>query len=127
MDPAPETIRTTKKKKEPTTVAPVAEGQQGSIPPGPPSHLHTYQVPVQQFYHPYYGHMPFPTYGSPMCSRHQPNHQSNGDTTSSDNMDDPIVYPQLTTWFEELDSGPRGSDGHNFSQYAASLEESSYK
>ena len=42
-------------------------------------------------------------------------------------MDDPTVYPRLTTWFEELDNGPRGSDGHNFAQYAASLEENGYK
>ena len=34
----------------------------------------------------------------------------------------PTIYPAIRDWLCELDEGPRGSDGHNFVQYAENFE-----
>jgi hypothetical protein len=88
----------------------------------------------QPYYNPYYGHgsMPFPSaIGSPETIRRYGYMQSPTmhDLSHSNPMDlnDPSIYPQLTSWLQELDDGPCGADAHNFTQYAAVLDQNGYK
>lgn len=85
-------IRTT--KKEPAT--PATPLQQYPPPPW--------------FSSPYMGYHPYET----------PGHSRNGpDIPSSDPIEeteDPTLFPRVSLWLRDLDGGPRGTDGHNFSQ-----------
>lgn len=45
--------------------------------------------------------------------------QYSGDAPSSDpikEIEKPSLFPRVSSWLQELDNGPRGTDGHNFSQ-----------
>ena len=95
---APTTIRSTK-KKEPDSQSTLP--QYPSVPP------------------PWYLFMGYPTFGGPGRSNF------GRDMPSSDpinELDDPTLFPWVTSWLLDLDNGPRGADGHNFSQCALTLE-----
>jgi hypothetical protein len=36
--------------------------------------------------------------------------------------DDPTAFPVISEWLKALDDGPRGCDGHNFSQFIPNFE-----
>ncbi|KAJ7764059.1 hypothetical protein B0H14DRAFT_3510513 [Mycena olivaceomarginata] len=41
-------------------------------------------------------------------------------------VEDVTLFPRITPWLRELDNGPRGHDGHNFSQFAPEFEQEKY-
>ncbi|KAJ7749360.1 hypothetical protein B0H14DRAFT_3513627 [Mycena olivaceomarginata] len=43
-----------------------------------------------------------------------------------EDVEDVTLFPRITPWLQELDNGPRGHDGHNFSQFAAEFEREKY-
>ena len=45
----------------------------------------------------------------------------------AEQLDDPTLFPRVIAWLQELDSGPRGADGHNFAQYGELLEQKMFK
>jgi hypothetical protein len=45
---------------------------------------------------------------------------------NSDPIEDVTLFPRITPWLQELDNGPRGHDGHDFSQFAAEFEWEKY-
>ena len=40
--------------------------------------------------------------------------------------EDVTLFPRLSQWLVELDEGPRGADGHNFSQFVHGFEQEKY-
>jgi hypothetical protein len=38
-------------------------------------------------------------------------------------LDDPTLFPCVAAWLQGLNGGPRGADGHNFTQYGEPLEQ----
>lgn len=60
-------------------------------------------------------------YGSPM-SRYPQRHFDIPSSDPIEELEDPTLFPRIGAWLQELDAGVRGSDGHNFSQYADSFE-----
>ncbi|KAJ6472761.1 hypothetical protein C8R47DRAFT_1295626 [Mycena vitilis] len=41
-------------------------------------------------------------------------------------IEDNRLLPRMTTWLEDLDSGPRGTDGHSFTQFVGDFEKERY-
>lgn len=86
----------------------------------------------QYFPGPSYYPFPAPYYGSPRASYHRGRYQESPhshDTNPSselEDQEDPMLFPRIQTWLESLDAGPLGADGHNFSQYGASLVAQGY-
>jgi len=95
---APMTFRSTKKKdSEPADSQ--STPQYPSVPP------------------PWYPFMGYP--GPPFGGSGRSNMPS---SDPIDELDDPTLFPRVVTWLHDLDNGPRGMDGHNFSQCAVALE-----
>lgn len=83
-------------------------------------------VSTTPFYHPYYGHMPFATFGGPTTPRYShavhPGPQYTPELV--DEIDENVtLFPKIAAWLQELDNdAPCGHDGHNFAQYMEKLE-----
>jgi hypothetical protein len=90
---------------------------QASYPPAQA----TYPAPPP-FYHPFYGHMPFPSYNSPVILHRILQSHETASSGSAEDIDDPTLFPRVTEWLHNLDCGPHGADGHKCHQYGAILE-----
>ena len=61
-------------------------------------------------------------FSSPYTPPDRYRHRKMPSSDPVDDLDDPTIFPRTTAWLQELDGGPRGADGHNFTQYAEQLE-----
>ncbi|KAJ7463643.1 hypothetical protein FB451DRAFT_1265104 [Mycena latifolia] len=82
---------------------------------------------------PPFGYPPFPWQWPPFQTPPQPStmnrHGRYDDMPSSDPpemAEDSRLFPRIGNWLPELDEGPRGADGHNFSQYAPDFDREKY-
>ena len=82
-------------------------------PPPPPPHYG------------YYGRHPTP-------AKHQHSNAGSGSfrgqQTSSDlkDIEDPTIFPLISTWLVDLDASPRGADGQVFAWYADMISNEGY-
>ncbi|KAJ7734894.1 hypothetical protein B0H14DRAFT_3516988 [Mycena olivaceomarginata] len=84
---------------------PLMPGLPYGMPPFAPWWMNTYQMPAP-----------------PPKSRYD-------NIPSSDpieDVEDVTLFPRITPWLRELDNGPRGHDGHDFSQFAPEFEREKY-
>lgn len=44
----------------------------------------------------------------------------------AEDLEDPTIFPRIGSWLQDLDQGPRGSDGHEFTQFAANFTDRGY-
>ncbi|KAJ7115759.1 hypothetical protein C8R44DRAFT_739505 [Mycena epipterygia] len=47
-------------------------------------------------------------------------------SSPGDEVEDVTLFPRISNWLQELDSGARGHDGHEFTQFAADFEREKY-
>jgi hypothetical protein len=90
-----------------------------------PSSQAMYPVPTP-FYHPFYGHMPFPSYNSPATLHRILQPHETPSSGSAEDIDDPTLFPCVTEWLHKLECRPHGADGHKFHQYGTILEENMF-
>jgi hypothetical protein len=79
-----------------------------------------------------------PGYNSPYpsgSSRHYENNRSRYSYRHDDNLpssdppeeiEDVSQFPLISDWLQQLDNGPRGADGHHFSQFVSFFERHKY-
>ena len=89
------------------------------VPPVPP----TMGFPGYPYpYPPYAPYVPPPQmspwgpgYGMHPIASHAPPTNAMPSSPSTEDIEDVTLFPRISGWFRELDDGPRGVDGHNFS------------
>lgn len=63
---------------------------------------------------------------SPRTPRHYRRRYQIPSSDPVEELDDPTLFPRVAEWLQELDQGPRGADGHNFTQHGARLEQNMF-
>ena len=110
--------------------APLPHGMQGAIPlPNPtPYAVYPYYAlhpPPPPPHYGYYGHHP-----TPAKHRHSNagSGSSHGQQTSSDleDVEDPTIFPLISTWLADLGASPHGADGQVFAWYADMISNEGY-
>jgi hypothetical protein len=118
-------VRSTKNKNQSSGPLPEAHNPLAPMP-YPITHPTYFNAPIAPFYSPYYGHMTFPPFGvpaTPMARYGRSAHplHTPGSELIEDVDEDLTLFPPIATWLQGLDDDAR-RDGHNFAQYAATLE-----
>ncbi|KAJ7824659.1 hypothetical protein B0H13DRAFT_2290928 [Mycena leptocephala] len=85
--------------------------------------MHPYGVPP---YTPWPGWpMPGGPYQTPV-PHPKPRYDDAPSSDPVEEVEDVTLFPRLSAWLQDLDSGPRGQDGHQFTEFAADLEREKY-
>ena len=67
-----------------------------------------------------------PGYGMHPTASHAPPINAMPSSPSTEDIEDVTLFPRISGWLRELDDGPRGVDGHNFSAWADHFAERKY-
>ncbi|KAJ6481486.1 hypothetical protein C8R47DRAFT_589375 [Mycena vitilis] len=114
-------------KKAATKAAAPVTPAAPAAPPVPMSGLHMHGMPPPPYGYPGYPWQPPAPWGfqTPTPSVNRGRYE---DALSSPPqvIEDNRLFPRMTTWLEDLDSGPRGTDGHSFTQFVGDFEKERY-